>query len=127
MYSREDGLMRYYGAKAKISKVKGKAALALSRDLGTSYKTTFVLAHKIHEAMATEFKGMRVGGQGETVEIDGERGGSTLPAVFKTEGALLAWIGAHVAKGTTLVADEAPSWNPLHGRYEVSRIDHGQA
>jgi Transposase zinc-ribbon domain len=32
------------------NEVKGKAALALSRDLGTSYKTAFVLAHKIREA-----------------------------------------------------------------------------
>jgi hypothetical protein len=32
-----------------------------------------------------------------------------------------------VAKGTKLVADEAASWNALHGRYEVDRIDHSQA
>jgi ISXO2-like transposase domain len=29
-----------------------------------------------------------------------------------------------VAKGTVLHADEAPSWNDLHARYEVKRIDH---
>lgn len=145
------------------NEVKGKAALALSRDLGTSYKTAFVLAHKIREAMATELKGKLVGGDGETVEIDGgyfggyvkpanqkenrrdrrlaknqngkrqvvvvvrERGGSTLPAVFKSESAALGWINARVAPGTKVVADEAPSWNALHARYEVSRIDHQQA
>ena len=34
------------------NEVKGKSMLALSRDLGTQYKTAFVLAHKIREAMA---------------------------------------------------------------------------
>jgi transposase-like protein len=146
-----------------VNEVKGKAALALSRDLGTSYKTAFVLAHKLREAMAAEIKGTRVGGEGETVEIDGmyvggyvkpanlkenrvdrrlaknqngkrqvvvvarERGGSTLPAVFKSESAALGWLNQRVAKGTKIVADEAPSWNALHTRYEVDRIDHSQA
>jgi len=56
-----------------------------------------------------------------------ERGGSTLPAVFKSESAALGWITSHVAKGTKVVADEAPSWNDLHAKYEVARIDHQQA
>ena len=41
------------------NEVKGKSMLALSRDLGTQYKTAFVLAHKIREAMASESKGAR--------------------------------------------------------------------
>jgi hypothetical protein len=146
-----------------INEVKGKAALALSRDLGTSYKTAFVLAHKLREAMASEMKGERIGGEGKTVETDGayfggyvkpanlkenrrdrrlaknqsgkrrvvvvvrERGGSTLPSVFRSESAALGWISSHVAKGSQIVADEAPSWNDLHSRYEVARIDHQQA
>ena len=154
----------YLGAIAIFcNEVKGKAALALSRDLGTSYKTSFVLAHKLREAMATEKKGERIGGEGRTVEVDGayfggyvkpanlkenrrdrrlagnksgkrevvvvvrEREGSTLPAVFKSESAALGWISSRVAKGTALVADEASSWNDLHNRYEISRIDHQQA
>ena len=36
------------------NEVKGKSMLALSRDLGTSYKAAFVLAHKLREAMASE-------------------------------------------------------------------------
>src|ERR1700683_305640 len=43
------------------NEVKGKCALALSRDIGVSYKCAFVLAHKLREAMAEELKG-RVGG-----------------------------------------------------------------
>ena len=37
-----------------LNEVKGKSMLALSRDLGTAYKTSFVLAHKLREAMAAE-------------------------------------------------------------------------
>jgi hypothetical protein len=53
------------------NKVKGKAALVLSCVLGTSYVTMFLLAHKPREAMASERNGMRVGGEGKTVETDG--------------------------------------------------------
>ena len=51
--------------------VKGKSSLALSRDLGVQYKTAFVLAHKLREAMASEIKGRVVGGLGKIVEVDG--------------------------------------------------------
>lgn len=66
------------------NEVKGKSALALSRDLGVQYKTSFVLAHKIREAMASELKGVTVGGPGRTVEIDGGYfGGYVKPANYK--------------------------------------------
>jgi transposase-like protein len=39
------------------NEVKGKSALALSRDLNVSYKCAFVLLHKLREAMAAELKG----------------------------------------------------------------------
>ncbi len=54
-----------------VNEVKGKSALALSRDLDVQYKTAFVLAHKIREAMASEMKGAVIGGAGRTVEVDG--------------------------------------------------------
>jgi hypothetical protein len=59
--------------------VKGKAALALSRDLDVQYKTAFVLAHKIREAMASEVKDLRLGGAGRHVEIDGCYVGGQVP------------------------------------------------
>src|SRR5271154_4943641 len=37
-----------------MNEVKGKNALSLSRDLGTSYKATWILLHKIREALASE-------------------------------------------------------------------------
>jgi transposase-like protein len=63
------------------NEVKGKSMLALSRDLGVTYKAAFVLAHKLREAMAEEMRGRVVGGEGKTAEIDGAYfGGYVKPA-----------------------------------------------
>src|ERR1051325_404751 len=63
------------------NEVKGKSMLALSRDLGTQYKTAFVLAHKMREAMAAEVRQTAVGGEGKRAEIDGGYfGGYVKPA-----------------------------------------------
>jgi transposase-like protein len=145
------------------NEVKGKSMLALSRDLGTQYKTAFVLAHKMREAMACEVRQTAVGGEGKRAEVDGgyfggyvkpanrrenrrdrrlrqhqtgkrkvvvvirERGGRTLPGVFRSEGEALNFIRRQVPRGTTLYADEAGSWNDLHARYELHRINHQEA
>ena len=53
------------------NEVKGKSMLAFARDLDVQYKTAFVLAHKLREAMASSMRGLRVGGEGRAVEIDG--------------------------------------------------------
>jgi hypothetical protein len=47
--------------------VKGKTA----PDLGLSYKSTFVLLHKLCEAMAEKMKSRVVGGEGKEAEVDG--------------------------------------------------------
>jgi transposase-like protein len=145
------------------NEVKGKSALALSRDLCVSYKCAFVLLHKLREAMADELKGRVIGGEGKEAEVDGgyfggyvkpanlkedrkdrrlarnqngkrkvvvvirERGGNSVPAVFNSESQASAFIRARVAKGTTLHADEAGSWDNLHERFEVKRINHQEA
>jgi hypothetical protein len=63
------------------NEVKGKSALALSRDLDVQYKTAFVLAHKLREAVASEMKGAHVGGEGKVAEVDGGYfGGYVKPA-----------------------------------------------
>jgi len=60
---------------------KGHSALQLSRDLDVQYKTAFVMAHKLREAMAAEDKGAKVSG---AVEIDGMyAGGYVKPANYK--------------------------------------------
>ncbi len=69
-----------------MNEVKGKSALALSRDLGMSYKACWVLLHKIREAMSEELKGRVVGGEGQTVEIDGGYfGGYVKPANLRKD------------------------------------------
>ena len=146
-----------------VNEVKGKSALALSRDLNVSYKCAFVLLHKLREAMAEDLKGRTVGGNGKVAEVDAayfggyvkpanlrihradrriaenksgkrkavivvrERGGETLPAVFKSEKAALSFIRKHIAPGTIVNADESPNWNDLHARFEMKRINHEEA
>jgi transposase-like protein len=61
-----------------VNGAKGISALQLSRDLDVQYKTAFVLAHKLREAMAAEMKQRTVSGE---VEIDGAYfGGYVKPA-----------------------------------------------
>ena len=68
------------------NEVKGKSMLALSRDLGTSYKCTFMLAHKLREAMASELKGRMIGGDGKEAELDSAYfGGYVKPANRKED------------------------------------------
>jgi len=143
-----------------MNEVKGKNALALSRDLGMTHKACWVLLHKVREAMAGEFKGRKMGGAGKVAEVDGayfggyvrpanykdhrkdrrllenqsgkrqsviivrERDGNSIPAVFKSEGAALAWIKSRIQPGTIVNADDASSWNGLHTKYEMKRINH---
>ena len=64
--------LRMYLAAVAVfcNEVKGKSMLALSRDLGTQYKTAFVLAHKMREAMSYDM-GATIGGEGKVAEVDG--------------------------------------------------------
>jgi ISXO2-like transposase domain/Transposase zinc-ribbon domain len=145
------------------NEVKGKSMLAMSRDLGLSYKAAFVLCHKMREAMAAEIKGRQIGGEGTEASVDGayfggyvkpanlrehrrdrrkaenqtgkrqvvviirQHGGDSIPSVFHSEAAALGFIRAHVKPGTVVNADEASSWDALHARFEMKRIDHGEA
>jgi transposase-like protein len=60
---------------------KGMSALQLSRDLDVQYKTAFVMAHKLREALQAQDKGVKVSGD---VEIDGMyAGGYVKPANIK--------------------------------------------
>src|SRR5271154_5577162 len=68
------------------NEVKGKSMLALSRDLGLSYKAAFVLCHKMREAMAEEMKGRVIGGEGKVAETDGGYfGGYVKPANLRED------------------------------------------
>src|SRR5882757_5006166 len=62
---------------------KGMSALQLSRDLDVQYRTAFVLAHKLREAMASEMADAKLSG---TVEVDGMYiGGHVRPANRKED------------------------------------------
>src|SRR4051812_38832737 len=65
-------------------------------------------------------------GKRRVIVVARERGDRTLPAVFKSEADAIDWIRSRVTAKTRIVADEAVSWNELHSRFEVIRIDHSQ-
>jgi transposase-like protein len=66
-----------------VNGAKGHSALQLSRDLDCQYKTAFVMAHKIREALASEANGATVSGH---VEVDGAYfGGHVRPANKKAD------------------------------------------
>lgn len=56
-----------------------------------------------------------------------ERGGRTLPFVFRSEDAAVPTIAARVAPGSVLHADEATGWDRLHSRFLTKRINHSEA
>jgi transposase-like protein len=66
-----------------VNGAKGHSALQLSRDLNVQYKTAFVMAHKLREAMSAGMVGRTMKG---AVEIDGAYfGGYVKPANYKAE------------------------------------------
>ncbi len=68
------------------NEVKGKSALALSRDLKIAYKSAWVLAHKLREGIAETMRAKTVGGPGKVVEFDGAYyGGYVKPSNLKEE------------------------------------------
>lgn len=66
-----------------VNAAKGLSMVQLSRDLDCQYKTAFVLAHKLREAIAAETKGHTLSGE---VEVDGAYfGGHIRPANYADE------------------------------------------
>ena len=144
-----------------VNGAKGHSALQLSRDLDCQYKSAYVLAHKIREAMGAEQAA--IGEVAGSVEIDGayfgghlrpanrredrkdrrrriyqtgkrevvvvmrERAGRTLSFVAPTEAAGVARVGATVAPGSVIYADEASHWDALEARFLTRRINHSEA
>ena len=137
--------------------------LALSRDLGTQYKTAFVLAHKIGKRWLP-----RSGAARSAARASGPRSMAAIsaatsspPIAVRTAGSPAAAEPVRQAQGrrrdprarrqdaagrvpqrsrcaqlhppagsrseTELYADEAGSWNELHARYTLHRINHQEA
>jgi ISXO2-like transposase domain len=66
-------------------------------------------------------------GKRQVVVIAREKGGKTLPFVFKSEGEALATLGERIEVGSTVHADEARHWDALHTRYLTKRINHQES
>jgi ISXO2-like transposase domain len=66
-------------------------------------------------------------GKRKVVVIVRERGGNSVPAVFNSESQAASFIRGRIAKGTVVHADEAASWDNLHERFAVKRINHQEA
>lgn len=139
-----------------VNTAKGLSRVQLSRDLDVQYKTAFVLAHKIREALAYETAGMTLDGE---VEIDGayvggkvraedrndrrlkqnqsdrrrvvgmrERGGRTLTFVAKREAEGVELARRHIDPASSVFADEAGHWDELHAIFpNTGRINHSMA
>jgi transposase-like protein len=134
---------------------KGHSALQLSRDLNCQYRTAFVLAHKLREAIKAEQDSVTLSGIVETdgayfskrarkenkaedrkprdppsrkvVVVVRERGGRTLPFIVPKESDAVPVIREKVAVGSTVHADEARGWDVLHAYYDTRRINHSVA
>ena len=66
-----------------VKAVKGSSAMQLGRDLDVQYKTAFVLAHKLREAVSASQEGDKLSG---VVEIDGAYfGGHSRPRNEKAD------------------------------------------
>jgi hypothetical protein len=61
-----------------VNGAKGHSALQLSRDLDCQYKTAFVLAHKLREAMGSEVHNPDQPELSGTVEVDGMYAGGNI-------------------------------------------------
>ena len=101
---------------------EGKRAEVDGGYFGGYVKPANLKEHRIDRRFARNQKGKR-----KVVVIVRERGGNSVPAVFHSESQASAFIRARIAKGTVVRADEAGSWDNLHERFEVKRINHQEA
>jgi len=101
---------------------EGKVAEVDTGYFGGYVKPANLRERRIDRRLAANQSGKR-----KAVVVIRERGGNTVPAVFRTEGAALSFIRARIAKGTTVNADDSPNWNDLHSKFEMKRINHEEA
>jgi hypothetical protein len=96
------------------NEVKGKSMLTFARDLDVQYKTAFMPAHELRDAMASSIKTLRIGGEGRVAEIEGAYfGGHVRPANVASDRIDLRPAEAF-RSGAPLISDERPGlWH--HG------------
>lgn len=76
-------------------------------------------ADRVDRRVAENMSGKR-----KCVVVLRQRDGRTLPFALTTEAEGVSMINKRVAKGSVVHADEAASWDDLHARYEMKRINH---
>lgn len=108
--------------KGRIIGGDGKVAEVDGGYFGGYVKPSNLAANRVDRRRSSNQSGKR-----KAVVVIRERNGNSLPAMFRTEGQALSFIRSRVAKGTTLNADEARTWDDLHARYEMKRINHEEA
>ena len=121
-----------------VNGAKGHSALQLSRDLDCQYKTAFVLAHKLREAMASQLEDGEIGGPDQAVEVDGAYfGGKRKPENRKadrvdrrlsTEGRQVVVVAREQAIGRTItwvVPRESDATPLIRQRVVSGSIVHG--
>jgi transposase-like protein len=134
--------------------VKGTSALQMSRDMNINPKSSFVLLHKLREAMGAEIAA--TGELSGEVEVDGaffgsrtrpenrkadrrqqrnenkqqvvvvarERLGNARTWVVGKEADAVPMIRNAIKSGSTVHADEANAWNILHASFVTKRVNH---
>jgi hypothetical protein len=140
-----------------VGGAKGISSLQLSRYLGCQYKTSFVLAHKMREAMqrpdlglggVVQVDGCTIGGHRVAENAADESGkrrywakyenrrvvvvarepfGNTKAFVGKKESDSLTALVETVAPDSRIHADGSKGWNGLSRLYETLRIEHNAA
>jgi hypothetical protein len=66
-------------------------------------------------------------GKRKVVVVMRERDGAAVTRVFKSEDHAVPTVNQIVKSGSTIYADEASSWDALHGTYDTKRINHSEA
>lgn len=137
-----------------VGGAKGVSGLQLSRYMGRQHKSSFVLAHKMREAMQRPDLGLHgvvqvdgctiggyrlaantVGGFGKRfyqkkyesrriVVVAREPFGNTKAFVGKKESNSLVAVSETLAPDTIIQADGSRAWNSLARRFDLMRVEH---
>jgi transposase-like protein len=140
-----------------VGGAKGVSGLQLSRYMGRQYKSSFVLAHKMREAMqrpdlglhgVVQVDGCTIGGYRLASNAVGEYGkryyqkkygnrrvvvvarepfGNTKAFVGKKESDSLGAVSETLAPDTIIQADGSRAWNSLARQFDLMRVEHDKA
>lgn len=114
----------YFAAKYPGRKIGGAGKVA---ETDGAYFGGYVRPANFKENRRDRRLAVNQSGKRQSLVIVRERNGNSVPAVFKSESAALAWIKSRIEPGTIVNADEASGWDGLASKYEMKRINHQEA